>query len=143
MNVIVEPGRFDGADVDLLRAAVSRTLATERRDVVEVSLTLLGDDEMRELNRTYLDHDRTTDVIAFALGSAEDLVGDIYLGVEQAGRQARELDIALDEELVRLAVHGTLHVLGYEHPDGEDRYQSPMFERQERIVRELLDRDGA
>lgn len=143
MNVIVEPGRFDGADVGLLRAAVLRTIEAEDRKVVEVSLTLLDDVEIRELNRVHLGHDRPTDVLAFALGDPADLVGDIYLGVEQAHRQAEDLGIPPGEELVRLAVHGTLHVLGHEHPEGEERYRSPMFERQERLVSELLGGYGA
>lgn len=143
MNVLVEIGRFEGVDVDLLRTGVLRTLTAENRAVVEVSLTLLADEEIRELNRRYLGHDRPTDVIAFTLGGPEDLVGDVYVGVEQARKQAEELGISPSEELLRLAVHGTLHVLGRDHPEGEERYTSPMFEQQERIVRDVLGRGGA
>jgi probable rRNA maturation factor len=70
------------------------------------------------------------------------LVGDVYIGVEQAERQAAELDIPFDEELVRLAIHGTLHVLGYDHPEGEGREESPLFRRQEALVREIMAADG-
>jgi probable rRNA maturation factor len=142
MNILVETGRFEGVDVDVLRSGVLRTLSAEDRDVVELSLTLLADEEIRELNRRYLGHDRPTDVIAFTLGGPEDLVGDVYVGVEQARRQAEELGISPSEELLRLAVHGTLHVLGHDHPEGEERYASPMFEQQERIVRDVLERGG-
>lgn len=142
MNVLVETGRFEGVDVDLLRSGVLRTLSAEDRDVVELSLTLLADEEIRELNRRYLGHDRPTDVIAFTLGGPEDLVGDVYLGVEQARRQAQELGVPPSEELLRLTVHGTLHVLGHDHPEGEERYASAMFEQQERIVRDVLERGG-
>lgn len=143
MNVLVETGRFEGVDVDLLRSGVLRTLSAENREVVELSLTLLTDEEIRALNLRYLGHDRPTDVIAFTLGGPEDLVGDVYVGVEQAHRQAEDLGVAPSEELLRLAVHGTLHVLGHDHPDGEERYASPMFEQQERIVRDVLERGGA
>lgn len=142
MNVLIETGRFDGVDVEQLRTGVLRTLAAEGREVVEVSITLLEDDEIREINRSYLGHDRPTDVIAFALGDPDDLVGDIYIGLEQARRQAEELGVPPSEELLRLAVHGTLHVLGHDHPEGEDRYRSAMFEQQERIVRGVVDRGG-
>ena len=142
MNVLIETGRFDGVDVEQLRTGVLRTLAPEGREVVEVSITLLEDDEIREINRSYLGHDRPTDVIAFALGDPDDLVGDIYIGLEQARRQAEELGVPPSEELLRLAVHGTLHVLGHDHPEGEDRYRSAMFEQQERIVRGVVDRGG-
>jgi rRNA maturation RNase YbeY len=142
VNILVEAGDF-GVEAGRLRAAVAHTLEIEARDVVELSLTLLGDDEIRELNRQYLGHDRPTDVISFTLGGPGDLVGDVYLGVEQARRQAEEHGVPFAEELLRLAIHGTLHVLGHDHPEGEDRYGSPMFERQEQILRALLDSDAA
>ena len=115
-----------------------RALSEARADGAEVSLALLADDAIRALNRTHLGRDHPTDVIAFALGG-EPLVGDVYIGWEQAVRQAEELGIDRDEELVRLAVHGTLHVLGHDHPDGPERERSPMFALQERLVREVLE----
>jgi probable rRNA maturation factor len=105
----------------------------------EISVTFLGDPEIRALNLEYLGRDETTDVIAFSLhdpGAA--IVGDIYVGYDQARRQADELGIELTEELLRLAVHGTLHVTGLDHPTGEDRFDSEMFQLQEEIVRETL-----
>jgi probable rRNA maturation factor len=142
-HVTVEAGSLGEVQEEALVAAVERTVSAEGRRLREVSVALLGDADIRALNREFLGHDRPTDVIAFALGEADDLVGDIYLGVDQARRQAEELGVPLAEELVRLAVHGTLHVLGYDHPEGEDRYDSPMFVVQERILRELLEGDPA
>jgi probable rRNA maturation factor len=118
--------------------AVRRTLEAEGHVDGEVSVALLYDVRMRELNLTWLRNDCTTDVIAFSLGDEDEVVGDIYIGFEQAARQAAELGVPLAEELVRLAVHGTLHVLGHDHPEGEQREASPMFELQERLVRELM-----
>lgn len=95
---------------------------------------------MIELHRRYLGRDTTTDVIAFPLYSAgEPPLGDIYIGYEQALRQAAAVGVTPDEELARLAIHGTLHVLGYEHPRGRDREQSGMWEVQERIVRRVME----
>jgi probable rRNA maturation factor len=117
---------------------VRRTLEVEHCGAGEISLALLDDVGMRRLHDRFLGEDRTTDVLAFSLGDADDVLGDVYLGLEQAERQATELDIPLEEELMRLAVHGTLHVLGHDHPDGPERDGSPMFELQERIVRALV-----
>ncbi len=124
-------------DAGLLRTAVLRTVR-DHEGGGEISLTLVEDETIRAINRDYLSKDRVTDVIAFSLGADSNLLGDVYVGVEQARRQATELGIDVSEELVRLAVHGTLHVLGYDHPGGEDRTDSPMFELQERLVREVL-----
>lgn len=124
-------------DADLLRAAVLHALA-DHREGGELSLTLVDDGTIRAINREYLGRDRVTDVIAFSLGEGGALLGDVYVGAEQARRQAGELGVDPAEELLRLAVHGTLHVLGHDHPEGDDRVASPMFDLQERLVREIL-----
>ena len=123
-----------------LQQAVSLVLRSAELDEGEISLTLLDDDSIRELNRTYLGRDVPTDVISFALHEGEEAVlGDVYVGYEQAAIQAVEAGISVEEELARLSIHGALHVLGYDHPDTETRADSEMFVLQERLVRRLLD----
>ena len=102
-----------------------------------LSVTLADDGTMGELNRRYLQRTGPTDVIAFPLWEAgEPVVGDIYVGWEQAVRQAEDEEVEPREELVRLVVHGTLHVLGWDHPDEPGlRPGSPMGVRQEELVR--------
>lgn len=122
----------------VLESAVRRTLEQEGASEAEVSLTLLDDEAITAMNRNYLGRDRPTDVLAFSLGDEERPLGDVYVGVDQARRQSAEYAVSLEEELVRLAVHGTLHVLGYDHPDGRDRTESGMYVRQEELVRRIL-----
>ena len=133
-------GRFAKAPVELLERAVRRTLRAERVEAAEVSLALLGDEEIRELNRCHLGRDSPTDSLSFALHQAgEAVVGDVYVGVDQAHRQALEEGVTEVEELVRLAIHGTLHVLGWDHPEDPDaRIGSPMWRRQEALVTEVM-----
>lgn len=147
-RVEVEVSLAEGVVLPLPEAAVEKavraTLSAEGYDRGEISVAFLGDEEITSLNRDYLEHDRPTDVISFALhDEGEAPLGDVYVGVPQALRQAEELGVDPREEILRLAVHGTLHVLGYDHPDGEDRLDSEMFHRQEEIVRGLLAADGA
>jgi rRNA maturation RNase YbeY len=137
-RVLVDVGDFDDAPTRLVERAARGILAAEGREDVEVSVALLADEDMRELNRRYLGKDVPTDVIAFALGEGGDLVGDVYVGVEQARRQAEELGLAVEEELARLVIHGVLHVLGHDHPEGPERLRSHMFFLQERVLREVL-----
>lgn len=128
------------APVELLERGVRATLEDGGVAEGELSLTLLEDAAIRRLNRTHLGRDRVTDVLAFALHDGDEpLLGDVYLGREQAIRQAREHGVDPEEELLRLAVHGTLHVLGHEHPEGPERTESPMFARQEELVRTVLE----
>jgi probable rRNA maturation factor len=123
----------------LVEGAVATTLADAGVAEGEISLTFLDDAGMVQLNRTYLDREGPTDVIAFSLGEKDAPLGDVYVGLEQARRQAEDHGVSLREELVRLAVHGTLHVLGHDHPDGPDRIDSPMFRLQEALVRRVLE----
>ncbi len=140
MEVQVSLGAAEGVSEDLLRSAVDLVLRDAGVTDGEISLALLDDQAIRELNRTYLGRDRPTDVIAFTLyEEGESLLGDIYVGHEQAVRQAGEMAVPMIEELVRLAIHGTLHVLGHGHPETEARFESEMFQLQERFLRELLD----
>ncbi len=147
LTIHVNSGSRSGIDEELLESAVRLALSAEGLDAAEVSVTLLDDRPIREMNRDYLDRDRPTDVISFALHSDDEAVlGDVYIGIEQAGRQAAAEGVPVREELARLAIHGTLHVLGYDHPEGEERTRSEMFQRQEDLMRRLLDgadgRDG-
>lgn len=125
---------------ELLRRAVETALQDHGADAAEISVTLLDDVAIQALNREHLDHDWVTDVVSFALWEeGEPVLGDVYIGVAQACRQAREADVSLAEELVRLAVHGTLHVLGHDHPeDPKARASSAMYQLQERLVQEVL-----
>lgn len=138
VRVFMDLDAAPAAPGELLEQAVRRALEAEGCRRAEVSVALLDDARMRELNRTWLGKDRGTDVIAFSLGEDGDVVGDVYVGFEQAARQAAEVGVALEEELVRLVVHGTLHVLGHDHPEGDGREASAMFRLQERLVRESM-----
>ena len=129
-----------GVSKDWLRSAVALVFRSAGLREGEISLTLLDDDSIRELNRTYLGEDIPTDVLSFALYEGDEAVlGDVYVGYEQVVNQAGEAGISVEVELARLSIHGTLHVLGYDHPDTEARSSSDMFVLQERLVQELLD----
>jgi len=121
--------------VDLIQRAVSVTLEHESVADASVSVTLLNNTRIRNMNRKYLEHDRVTDVISFPLyEQGEQVVGDVYIGYEQAQDQAADSGVDLDEEIVRLSIHGTLHVLGYDHPEDGDRTKSEMWQLQETIL---------
>ena len=67
-------------------------------------------------------------------------MGDVYIAPSVARASARDNGVSVREELVRLVVHGTLHVLGYDHPDSDARTRSAMWKKQERLVRRLGNR---
>ena len=137
MGEVTVGGRAHGLPAATVERAVRTVLSGERRDAT-ISVTFLGPVAMRTLKRRFLGHDRPTDVIAFALPAAKGLlVGDVYVCPAVARRAARVRAESRRRELLRLVVHGTLHVLGYDHPDDDSRERSPMWRRQERYLGRL------
>jgi probable rRNA maturation factor len=120
-----------------LASVVRHVLEAEGVRDALVSVALVSRRAIAALNRKHLGHDGPTDVIAFGLkGGAPvaPVIGDIYISPDVARERAGEVGVGVREEVARLAVHGTLHVLGYDHPDGEERAHSPMWARQEELV---------
>lgn len=108
-----------------------------------ISVSLVDNDFIHNINRDYRGIDRPTDVISFAFLDNEDkdkifkskepiCLGDIYISVEKAKEQALEYGHSLDRELSFLFVHGLLHLLGYDHMTEED--EKVMFKLQDEIL---------
>lgn len=92
----------------------------------ELSLVLVDDAQIHEINRLYRKMDRPTDVIAFSFLEGkrfpgEYLLGEIFISVERAEEQAREQGHSLEEELRVLFAHGVLHVFGYDHEEDAEK----------------------
>ncbi|MBI1913018.1 MAG: rRNA maturation RNase YbeY [Deltaproteobacteria bacterium] len=83
----------------------------------EVSVLITDDDRIQELNKTYRNKNKPTDVLSFPMDD-EQLLGDIVISMDTAKAQAESFKVSLDEELSRLLVHGLLHLLGYDHVKG-------------------------
>ena len=140
VDVSVESGRL-GMSRSLAIAAGRATLRAEGVRHAVLSLAFVGNRTIATMNRRYVGHRGPTDVIAFGfLPATPDapLTGDVYVGIDVARQAARERRITLREELVRLVVHGTLHVVGYDHPSDASRTTSPMWKRQEQLVARVL-----
>lgn len=143
VNVLVETddvGPVVEAAADAVRAVLR---AEDRSDGVEVSVALVDDARIRELNRDYRGKDRPTDVLSFPMNeeieTGDDrlfLLGDVVISLPTAARQAGEYGWGLGEEIARLAVHGTLHLLGYDH-EGDEAEAEDMRRREEEILRGL------
>ena len=113
----------------------------------EVDITIVDDEEIHTLNRDYRNVDRPTDVLSFALDEGEEeepeiidgpelhLLGDIIISAETAQRQGEEFGHGLEREIVYLAVHGLLHLLGYDHMVEEDKVI--MRAKEEEALREI------
>ena len=124
-----------------VRDAALATLKAEHVRDAMLSITFVGRAAISRLNQRYLGHEGPTDVISFGLdriGRRGAVLGDIYICVEVARENAKRQGVPAGEELLRLVVHGTLHVLGRDHPAGPMRTASPMWRRQEKILARIL-----
>jgi probable rRNA maturation factor len=126
-----------------VRGLADFVLERERVKSAMLSIAFVSRRAIATLNQRHLGHRGGTDVITFALGRAADaapLVGDIYVAPDVVADQARRFRVPVREELARVVVHGVLHAIGYEHPEGDGRERSPMWKRQERLLAAAHDR---
>ncbi len=149
VNILTEiplEGLLDAEGLTRLRVAALAVLRYEGvEEPVELTLVLTDDDSVQALNRRFRGVDRPTDVLAFgndsrgpfSMGSAEmpRYLGDIVLALPTAQRQAEAAGATLLDELQLLIVHGTLHLLGYDHADPADKAE--MWAHQAAIIRLL------
>jgi probable rRNA maturation factor len=105
---------------------ITKALDLHQKSNSEVSVSFVDDQYIHQLNRDYRGVDRPTDVLSFAMDEGEEMptvagmahmLGDIIISLETAERQALEYGHAFERELAFLAVHGALHLLGYDHQE--------------------------
>jgi len=124
MTVLVSNRQDLPLDEPSLASLAGRTLAAEGRPQVELSLSFVGPEEMGDLHARYLGEPGPTDVLSFPLDE-DGLLGDVVVCPAEARRNNPDLEA----ELRLLVVHGTLHLLGYDHE--EERERSAMWAKQE------------
>lgn len=128
-------------EYDYLYNVLDYTLKKEKVDNAIFSIIFVEDEEIHEMNRDYRGVDRITDVISFAFEDTGEILyneirmlGDIYICIPQMKRQAESYGHSEKRELSFLAVHGLLHLLGYDHMTEDD--EKEMFSLQELILSE-------
>ena len=134
-----------GVRVAVARARVvrvaERVLHAERVRNARLSIAFVTDREIARINWKHLRHRGPTDVLSFRFAAGEKngpITGDVYIAPGVARRNAALHRSGVREELLRLVVHGVLHVLGHDHPTDESRTRSAMWRRQERLLRLAL-----
>jgi len=119
-------------DLKFLKRVALKFLKNEDK---KVSIVLVDEKKIRELNKKFRKEDKFTDVLAFPLGgefiSTRDLLGEVIISVEIAEKQAKERNHSLREELTLLLIHGILHLRGY---DDEKEEKKKLMEKKEREV---------
>jgi rRNA maturation RNase YbeY len=144
VDVAPQSVRIPVARARVARVA-DRVLRAEGVRSATLSIAFVSDRRIAALNWRHLGHRGPTDVISFGFAPSHPgapIEGDIYIAPDVARRNAVANRRGAREELLRLVVHGVLHVLGHDHPEGEARQGSPMWKRQEALLATVL-RDEA
>ncbi|MGR3765073.1 rRNA maturation RNase YbeY [Rossellomorea sp. NS-SX7] len=147
IDFIDETEQLSEGETELIQGILNFAASKEGvEESSEVSVTFVTNERIREINREYRHKDQPTDVISFALEEmGEDeieivgadmprVLGDIIISVERAKEQAEEYNHSVSRELGFLALHGFLHLLGYDHLEEQD--EKVMFQRQKDILDE-------
>jgi probable rRNA maturation factor len=129
-------GRATGVTVAIVRTRAQRMLAKLELEATELSVTLVDDDAIHELNATYRGKDKPTDVLAFAMREGQatpgepgagEVLGDVVISLDTATRQATTHRRDALAEVTMLLAHGLLHLVGYDHEtDDEEREMKAM-----------------
>lgn len=127
-------------ELEDVKNVINIAIKNQKLDDLEFNIIIVDNNYIHKLNRDYRNIDRPTDVITFALEDYEDIklehrmLGDIYISLDKARSQAEEYGHSFKREICFLAVHGFLHLLGYDHMTKED--EEEMFSLQELILNE-------
>jgi probable rRNA maturation factor len=128
-------------DRPLIRRAIRTVLAGERFSSAKISLAIVDDPTIHELNRRYLDHDYPTDVLSFFIDFVENhrqgphLEGEIVVSADTARAAAKQLGWKAHHELLLYIVHGMLHLVGYE--DHKPRKAKEMRQKEHEVLAAL------
>lgn len=125
---------------NLIEKSIKAVLKVEELDDdVEVSVSFVGDEEIRDLNRDYRGVDKSTDVLSFPMDDEfiidNRILGDVIINTRRVMEQAEELGHSHERELSYLTVHSILHLLGYDHIEDEEKKE--MREREKLSMKEL------
>ena len=127
-------------ELSVLKKVLNLTLKKEKVKKATFNIIFITDSEIQKINKQYRNQDKPTDVISFALEEnkkeqaflKERGLGDIYISIDRAKKQADDYNHSLKRELCFLAVHGLLHLLGYDHQTKEE--EKIMFKKQALIL---------
>ncbi|WP_264082205.1 rRNA maturation RNase YbeY [Desulfuromonas versatilis] len=128
-----------------MRRVARRILSASGCPDAELSVVVVDDEQIRDLNRDYLQRDKPTNVISFAMqegdgaGLNPEILGDVVISADTAARDAAEAGVSFESELYFLLLHGILHLLGYDHERGTEEQARIMEEREREIFAMLAE----
>ena len=129
----VEGLEYVDVESDHLKSVMQSVLQGEKKEYDSVSVLFVSDSEIRELNKDYLGHDYSTDVITFPLNDEpENLEGEIYVSYETTKNNSLNYNVPHSSEILRVVIHGILHLVGYD--DSTDSQKEEMKRKEDHYL---------
>lgn len=130
---------YDGINFRINRSGgkkvfLEKVITDEKKNPGDLVFVFTNDENILEMNKKFLGHDYYTDVISFDYSDESKVNGEIYVSIETVRRNAIEYKVNIDEEIMRVLIHGVLHLCGYR--DTEIDEKKNMFLKQERLLQE-------
>lgn len=111
---------FPGLNPDFFISSISKLIELENKELGEICVIACTNDDILEINISYLDHDYFTDVITFNYNEGSAISGDLFVSIDQVNIQSIDESVTFEEELTRVIFHGVLHLLGYNDKTQEE-----------------------
>lgn len=117
------------------RKFIEKVIREDNKMPADLSFIFTSDERIREINKEFLGHDYFTDVISFNSDMKNVVNGEVYISIDSVRKNSKVYTVPLEEEVIRVMIHGTLHLLGY--TDEEEKQKVRMFELQEKMIKEF------
>ena len=131
----IEDVDFQLVSQNLVSSWIEKTIETEGATLGAVSYIFCSDDYLHQMNVEYLNHDTLTDVITFPYND-NPIEGDIFISIDRVKDNAQDLNIAFNDELHRVMIHGVLHLCGYS--DDTDEQEAEMRQKEDEYLKILI-----
>lgn len=100
---------------------IGKVIRAYSKDPVNLSFVFTNDETLIGINREFLKHNYNTDVIAFNYGNSKEIDGEIYISIDTVKRNSINYKVSLENEIIRVMIHGTLHLCGFNDRNEEER----------------------
>lgn len=136
INIFYDTIKYRLRGTKKVKELIIKVIMNEKKVPGDLNFVFTNDKFIRKINREFLNHDYYTDVIAFDTSEGDTVSGEIYISVDTIRINAKKYRVSLREEIIRVMIHGTLHLCGYDDKEEEEKWS--MFERGEIYVKEIF-----